>query len=517
MEILNLVQGTPEWKAARAKYFTASEAPVMMGASPYKTRTQLLDEKATGLVPEVSDAQQRIFDRGHATEALARRIVENMTGESLYQATAATEVDGLPLLASLDGHDLMMEFLFEHKLWNESKVDAMFSSGEPLPEYYWQMEHQLLVTGAVRCHFVMSNGEDGKQWLHLNYESDPERRAALIAGWKQFALDLSTHVPVAVTEKPEATPVADLPALFVDVEGHVKGTNLATFKQSAEALIKSVKTELVTDQDFADAELIVKKFGEAEKSLDDAKKQALAKTESIDEFFREVDHLKELFRQKRLELDKLVKAEKEARKRAIVSKAQAAMGEHYSEAERKVGFSFGSFVGDFAGVVKGKRSLQSMQDAVDQELANVKVSINQLKEKVLNNLAVLEEVAGEFHFLFPDHCDLVRKDQPDMIATVKLRIAEHEAEQKRKAEEKAAAENKQSEQAPVQPAPAVHATAAIQKPRVRAGFNQHGLNTGYVAQRLQMILRDLNDYEPEDLAKLLVELADTIVEESEAA
>lgn len=516
MQTLNLVQGSPDWLAARTKYFTASEAPAMMGASPYKTRAQLLNEKATGITPDVSDAQQRIFNRGHEAEASARAAAELLLGESLYQATVTVEVDGLPLLASLDGHDLLMNFIFEHKLFNQGKHDAMAGSFELLPEYYWQVEHQLLVSGARLCHFVMSNG-DINESLHIRYESDPERRAALIAGWKQFALDLSTHVPVAVTEKPEATPVADLPALFVDVEGHVKGTNLATFKQSAEALIKSVKTELVTDQDFADAELIVKKFGEAEKSLDDAKKQALAKTESIDEFFREVDHLKELFRQKRLELDKLVKAEKEARKRAIVSKAQAAMGEHYSEAERKVGFSFGSFVGDFAGVVKGKRSLQSMQEAVDQELANMKVAINQRKEKVLNNLAILEEVAGEFHFLFPDHCDLVRKDQPDMIATVKLRIAEHEAEQKRKAEEKAAAENKQSEQAPVQPAPAVHATAAIQKPRVRAGFNQHGLNTGYVAQRLQMILRDLNDYEPEDLAKLLVELADTIVEESEAA
>ena len=47
MKTLDLIQGSPEWLAARAQYFTASEAPAMLGLSKYKTRQELLREKAT--------------------------------------------------------------------------------------------------------------------------------------------------------------------------------------------------------------------------------------------------------------------------------------------------------------------------------------------------------------------------------------------------------------------------------------------------------------------------------------
>ena len=42
MKTLNVVQGTPEWKAARAKRRCASDAPFMMGASTKCTRNELI-------------------------------------------------------------------------------------------------------------------------------------------------------------------------------------------------------------------------------------------------------------------------------------------------------------------------------------------------------------------------------------------------------------------------------------------------------------------------------------------
>lgn len=68
MRVHNVQQGTPEWHALRSSYFTASEAPAMMGASKYQTRNDLLAMKKTGIVEEVTPQQQAIFDRGHATE-----------------------------------------------------------------------------------------------------------------------------------------------------------------------------------------------------------------------------------------------------------------------------------------------------------------------------------------------------------------------------------------------------------------------------------------------------------------
>lgn len=67
MNIHNVAQGSAEWHALRANYFTASEAPAMMGASKYQTRTELLTQKKTGFTPEVTPQQQCIFDLGHAT------------------------------------------------------------------------------------------------------------------------------------------------------------------------------------------------------------------------------------------------------------------------------------------------------------------------------------------------------------------------------------------------------------------------------------------------------------------
>lgn len=91
MKTLNLQQGSPEWLAARAKMFTASEAPAMMGASPYMTRNELLHQKHTGIQKEVDAATQRVFDNGHRVEALARPIAEQIIGEELYPVTVCED------------------------------------------------------------------------------------------------------------------------------------------------------------------------------------------------------------------------------------------------------------------------------------------------------------------------------------------------------------------------------------------------------------------------------------------
>jgi hypothetical protein len=49
-----------------------------------------------------------------------------------------------------------------------------------------------------------------------------------------------------------------LPQLSVDLVGEVRGTNLAAYKESAIAFIESINTDLQTEQDFADAESVVK-------------------------------------------------------------------------------------------------------------------------------------------------------------------------------------------------------------------------------------------------------------------
>lgn len=75
----------------------------------------------TGMSKEVSFFTQRIFDKGHAVEDLARVIVEGMLGEDLFPIVGSLG----KYLASMDGANLMGDTLFEHKQWNEELAAAV--------------------------------------------------------------------------------------------------------------------------------------------------------------------------------------------------------------------------------------------------------------------------------------------------------------------------------------------------------------------------------------------------------
>ncbi|MDT3250869.1 YqaJ viral recombinase family protein [Serratia sp. root2] len=177
MQIINVQQGSAEWHALRAKHFTASEAPVMMAASSKMRRDELLSMKATGTEREISDwVQANLFDKGHQQEATARIIVESMIGEDLYPATAVDDY----LLASFDGMTMMEDTLFEHKMWNASLAEAVRQQELP-PEYYWQLEQQLLVSGADRVIFVCSDGTE-ENFVSMEYRRQiiPANRLMLL-------------------------------------------------------------------------------------------------------------------------------------------------------------------------------------------------------------------------------------------------------------------------------------------------------------------------------------------------
>lgn len=80
MKVHNVQQGTPEWHALRSSYFTASEAPAMMGASKFQTRNDLLTMKKTGIVPDVTPQQQAAFEKPERTGHQARLPVSRCAG-----------------------------------------------------------------------------------------------------------------------------------------------------------------------------------------------------------------------------------------------------------------------------------------------------------------------------------------------------------------------------------------------------------------------------------------------------
>lgn len=455
MKIHNVAQGSAEWLALRAQYRTASEAPAMMGASKYQSRTDLLIAKKTGITPDVTPSQQFVFDKGHATEALARPLTEALIGEELYPIVA-TEGN---LLASMDGATMLGETLFEHKLWNESVV-AQVKAGDLAPHYYWQLEQQLLVSGAERVIFVCSDGTP-ENFVHMEYRPVAGRAAQLLEGWKQFEADLANFEmadtpSIVVGKAPD-----ELPALRIELTGMVTASNLKVFEDSALAVIDSVKTTLSTDQDFADAKKAVKWCGDVEEAVAAAKKQALSQTQSIDELFSSLDRISAHARETRLKVDKLVKAQELLVKTNIKQKAERALADHIAAINKTLGkVTLPHVVSDFAGAMKSKRTIASLQDAVDTELARAKIDASQAADSIRLNLTSLAELAVDHAFLFSDVQQLVTKANDDLVTLIKFRISEHQKVERQKAEAKRIAEEQEAERlAAIKPEPVVEKAA----------------------------------------------------------
>ncbi|MBU0536861.1 MAG: hypothetical protein KKF24_15995, partial [Gammaproteobacteria bacterium] len=156
MQILDLVQGSREWSIKRGQHPTASEASPMKGASKNLSRNDLLHMKSTCTEQEFSDfVQKHVLDKGHESEALARPIAEEIVGEELFPATAVD--DNNYLLASFDGVTMMENIIWEHKQWNEAKAECV-SRDEVPPEDHWQVVQQLVVSGAEKCLYMVSDG-----------------------------------------------------------------------------------------------------------------------------------------------------------------------------------------------------------------------------------------------------------------------------------------------------------------------------------------------------------------------
>lgn len=439
MTFHDFAQGTPEWHQHRATHFNASDAPAMMGCSPYQTRTELLTRLKTGISAEVDAATQRRFDDGHRFEALARPLAEKIIGQELYPVTGSRG----DLSASFDGLTDGIDgpyIAFEHKTLNDDLRSAIRQQGGNAndflaPVYRIQMEQQMLVSGAERVLFMASkwNGDELVEERHCWYTSDADLRAKIIAGWQQFAQDLAGFAPTAAElPKPTGRAPEALPALRVEVTGMVTASNLAEFKAQAMAVFGGISRDLKTDEDFANAEATSKWAKGIEDKVASAKDAALAQTGSIDDLFRTMDEISAEARRVRLDLDKLVKARKEAIKGEIVAEGVASFAAHINSLNAAMPANYMPQVpADFGGCIKNLRTVDSIRNAVSTELANAKIRANEIATRIQTNIGQIE--AASAPMLFADMATLVLKQPDDLAAVISNRLA---AEQQRKEAER---------------------------------------------------------------------------------
>lgn len=508
MKIVNLIQGSPEWHAHRAKYFNASDAPAMLGLSPYKTRSELIRERATGLVAEVDAATQRRFDMGHRSEALARPLAEKIIGEELSPLVGVAD-DG-PYSSSFDGLNFMQTLSMEHKQLNDRLRAAMVEgcTGADLPEdYQVQMEHQCLTEPALeRVLFIASKWADDGTLLeerHCWYTPNLELRARIVAGWAQFDADVAAYQPeAAAAPTPVGRAPGALPALRIEVAGAVTSSNLPAFKEHALAVIRSVNRDLKTDEDFANADEAVKWAAEVKTKLEAAKQHALSQTESIDALFRTIDEIVGEADTVRLDLERLIAARKTARREEICTESRAAFTEHLQKLDEALGEPIMTArsgpvpTPDYAAAIKGKRSFALMRDAVQalnvRAMADATVHADRIKANI-TALAASTTARPELAGLFPDRLLLVLKQPDDLAAVITSRVLEHDrVEAERQARAAAAAVPAPEPAAAAEPAVVLALTPAPQLTQVQhtAAANEPAptsvptLRIGAIAERL---------------------------------
>lgn len=421
----NVAQGSPEWLALRAGFYTASEAPAMAGESRYAKREELIAAKATGIVQEPDSFKQALYDRGHAAEAAARPLAEEIIGDDLSPVTMTAMVDGLPLLASMDGLNFDGTIGWETKLWNEA-LAADVRANTLSQHYTLQMDQQILVSGAERILFTCSDGTP-ERTVSCWYESTPERSAQLVAGWKQFAADLAAWVP------PEAAPaptvkkaVASLPVVFdMRVEGKLVSCNLEQYKPAALAYIAAINTELASDQDFADADADAKFCRNSADKLELAIEQALGQMGDINTALNTVREIAAAFDAKGLALEKLVKARKDDIKLAEVQRGQKELAEHIATLNAAMPAAYMPAVpADFGAAVRNKRTVDSLRSAVNDELARAKIAASEIANRIHANVKTLQASGLVVH----DTAALVLKAPDDLAAIIANRVT---AEQQR--------------------------------------------------------------------------------------
>lgn len=430
MKIIDCRQGDEVWHALRAKGRGASEAAAMLGLSKKTPRNELLRMKATGDVKEFSDwVQENLIDEGHRVEALARALREEDIADDLFP-TVATDDDGY-LIASSDGIRDVGTRAFEHKMWNEVLAEYVRLHNDVPDENWPQLEQSFIVfDGLEVIDFVVSDGTREKRVI-CEYRSQPQRRARILPGWKQFDADLLAYRHVETLPTKPTTSLAVLPELTIAFDGALtlrNGSNLAEWSALAIARVNQINTVLTNDEHFAQAESDLKWLSSTEEKLAELKRKVLSQAMPVSDAVDHITEIEDACRNRHQYVNRLVKTRKDAIRDEIRMEGVAAFAEHVAKLNERIGKPYMPEIDPgFAVAMKGKRNITTLRNAKDTALANAKISADAVAAQISSNLAVFGPVgiARDHIELFPDIAHIVPKAAEDFDAMVKARLADH--------------------------------------------------------------------------------------------
>lgn len=215
--------------------------------------------------------------------------------------------------------------------------------------------------------------------------------------------------------------------IILHVSGTVQNTNLSEFEASANAVISSINMVLETDQDFAEAKENIKACKEVEIRIGNAKNQAINSIAEVAEQNRILERLEAKFREIRLTLNRTVQSEETRRKNEIISggfdEVKAAL------AASNVSHGYRVDKSDFTEAIKGKRSLEKMQEAIEELVVGKKREISALNSIFLANIESIKKAEVDFPGLFPDKNTLSLQSIEMVDVNIESRVNQYKLKQ----------------------------------------------------------------------------------------
>ena len=154
MKIINLKQKSQEWLQWRRSKIMASDAPIIMGVSPYKNAERLLEEKIGCFETQASHWMQRGID----LEPVALSEFEKEKNLIMFPCVGLHENGWMA--SSFDGMTLEEDVIVEIKC--PGKRDHALAVKDKIPEkYYPQLQHQIYVSSLQMTYYYSFDGEKG--------------------------------------------------------------------------------------------------------------------------------------------------------------------------------------------------------------------------------------------------------------------------------------------------------------------------------------------------------------------
>lgn len=204
MHLVKLQQRTKSWLEWRKTKIMASDAPIITGASKFKTVQELYNEK----IKCYECTPNPYMKRGIDLEPVALKEFEKETGLIMFPVVGMHDKEDW-MAASFDGMTIEEDLIVEIKCPGKKDHNEAILGMIP-DKYFPQIQHQIYVSGLDFAYYYSFDGEKG---IVLEVKRDEEFIEKMIAKEKEFwhclqALQPPTPISEAKKHKNAITTVS---------------------------------------------------------------------------------------------------------------------------------------------------------------------------------------------------------------------------------------------------------------------------------------------------------------------